>query len=111
MRRTVSLGTFAACPRRLAAGGLRQHRPIIAASAPAPGAVDKLEVRHPEPRGRPAPDRLAVGRGHLQSERLVLHQREAGILGPFKPWITEQSVIQITFNESGRVADHQSTTI
>ncbi|CAN5917845.1 outer membrane protein assembly factor BamE [soil metagenome] len=72
--------------------------------APAPGAVDKLEVgtqsREDVVRVVGSPSAVATFNPNVW---YYISERQ-DYWGPSKPWISEQNVIQITFNESGRVA-------
>ena len=71
--------------------------------APAPGAVDKLEVgtqsREDVQRLIGSPSAVATFNPNVW---YYISEKQEG-WGPAKPWITDQNVIQITFNESGRV--------
>lgn len=99
MRRTVPLVLTAAL---LAAAGCEnvtnQH-----GFAPAPGAVDKLEVGT---QGREDVVRLvgspsAVATFNPNVWYYISEKQESW--GPSRPWIADQNVIQITFNDQGRV--------
>ncbi len=97
MRRTVPLALAAllltAC----------DNPPDIRGFAPAPGAVDKLEVntqsREDVQRLIGSPSAVAT----FNPNTWYYISEKQNYWGPSKPWISEQSVIQITFNESGRV--------
>jgi outer membrane protein assembly factor BamE (lipoprotein component of BamABCDE complex) len=71
--------------------------------APAPGAVDKLEVgtqsREDVQRLVGSPSAVATFNPNVW---YYISEKQEG-WGPSKPWIADQNVIQITFNESGRV--------
>jgi outer membrane protein assembly factor BamE (lipoprotein component of BamABCDE complex) len=71
--------------------------------APAPGAVDKLEVgsqsREDVVRLVGSPSAVATFNPNVW---YYISEKQEG-WGPSKPWISEQNVIQVTFNESGRV--------
>ena len=71
--------------------------------APAPGAVDKLEVgtQSREDVVRVVGSPSAVATFNPNVWYYISEKQE--YWGPSKPWISEQNVIQITFNESGRV--------
>ncbi|WP_421998286.1 outer membrane protein assembly factor BamE [Reyranella sp.] len=72
--------------------------------APAPGAVDKLEVgtqsRDDVVRLVGSPSAVATFNPNVW---YYISERQE-TWGPSRPWIAEQSVIQITFNDTGRVA-------
>lgn len=71
--------------------------------SPAPGAVDKLEIgtqsREDVQRLIGTPSAVATFNPNVWY--YISEKQEAW--GPSKPWISEQSVIQVAFNESGRV--------
>ena len=71
--------------------------------APAPGAVDKLEVgsQSREDVVRLVGSPSAVATFNPNVWYYISEKQE--YWGPSKPWISEQNVIQVTFNESGRV--------
>jgi outer membrane protein assembly factor BamE (lipoprotein component of BamABCDE complex) len=73
--------------------------------APSPGSVDKLEVgsQSREDVVRLVGSPSAVGTFNPNVWYYVTEKQESW--GPSRPWISEQNVIQITFNESGRVAN------
>jgi len=102
MRRTVSLGTF---PLALAIVMLAACDNIadLRGFAPTPGTVDKLEVgtqsREDVQRLVGSPSSVATFNPNVWY--YISEKQE--YWGPSRPWISEQSVIQITFNESGRV--------
>jgi outer membrane protein assembly factor BamE (lipoprotein component of BamABCDE complex) len=102
MRRTVSLGTF---PLALAVVMLAACDNIadLRGFAPTPGTVDKLEVgtqsREDVQRLVGSPSSVATFNPNVWY--YISEKQE--YWGPSRPWISEQSVIQITFNESGRV--------
>ena len=102
MRRTVSLGTF---PLALAVVMLAACDNIadLRGFAPTPGTVDKLEVgtqsREDIQRLIGSPSSVATFNPNVWY--YISEKQE--YWGPSRPWISEQSVIQITFNESGRV--------
>jgi outer membrane protein assembly factor BamE (lipoprotein component of BamABCDE complex) len=97
MRRTVPLALaafmLAAC----------DNNTDIRGFAPAPGAVDKLEVgtqsREDVQRLIGSPSSVATFNPNVWY--YISEKQEQW--GPSLPWITEQAVIQITFNETGRV--------
>lgn len=97
MRRTVPLALavlmLTAC----------ENVPDIRGFAPAPGAVDKLEVntqsREDVQRLIGSPSAVAT----FNPNTWYYISEKQNYWGPSKPWISEQNVIQITFNESGRV--------
>ena len=102
MRRTVSLATL---PLALAGLLLAACDNIqdVRGFSPSPGAVDKLEVKT---QSREDVQRLigtpsAVATFNPNVWYYISARQE--YWGPSKPWITEQSVIQISFDESGRV--------
>jgi outer membrane protein assembly factor BamE (lipoprotein component of BamABCDE complex) len=102
MRRTVSLGMF---PLALAVVMLAACDNIadLRGFAPTPGTVDKLEVgtqsREDVQRLVGSPSSVATFNPNVWY--YISEKQE--YWGPSRPWISEQSVIQITFNESGRV--------
>jgi len=71
--------------------------------APTPGTVDKLEVgtqsREDIQRLIGSPSSVATFNPNVWY--YISEKQE--YWGPSRPWISEQSVIQITFNETGRV--------
>lgn len=71
--------------------------------SPAPGAVDKLEVatqsREDVQRLIGSPSAVATFNPNVW---YYISEKQEG-WGPARPWIADQNVIQITFNESGRV--------
>jgi outer membrane protein assembly factor BamE (lipoprotein component of BamABCDE complex) len=71
--------------------------------APTPGTVDKLEVgtqsREDVQRLVGSPSSVATFNPNVWY--YISEKQE--YWGPSRPWISEQSVIQITFNETGRV--------
>ena len=73
--------------------------------APAPGTVDKLEVgsQSREDVVRLVGSPSAVGTFNPNVWYYITEKQENW--GPSRPWISEQNVIQITFNEQGRVAN------
>jgi len=97
MRRTVPLALAAlvltAC----------ETNPEIRGFAPAPGAVDKLEIgtqsREDVQRLIGSPSAVATFNPNVWY--YITEKQEWW--GPSKPWIVDQAVIQITFNEGGRV--------
>ena len=100
MRRTVPLATAALAALLLAAC---DNPTDIRGFSPSPGAVDKLEVKT---QSREDVQRLigtpsAVATFNPNVWYYISEKQESW--GPSKPWITEQSVIQIAFDESGRV--------
>jgi len=102
MRRTVSLGTF---PLALAALLLAACDNIadLRGFAPTPGSVDKLEIgtqsREDVQRLVGSPSSVATFNPNVWY--YISEKQE--FWGPSKPWISDQSVIQITFNDTGRV--------
>lgn len=103
MRRTVPL----VVPLVLAAvflTGCDSSYSDLRGFAPAPGAVDKLEVgtqsREDVVRVVGSPSAVATFNPNVW----YYISEKQDYWGPSKPWISEQNVIQITFNESGRVA-------
>jgi outer membrane protein assembly factor BamE (lipoprotein component of BamABCDE complex) len=102
MRRTVSLGTL---PLALAALMLAACDNItdVRGFSPAPGNVDKLEVgtqsREDVVRLVGSPSAVATFNPNIW---YFISERQE-YWGPSRPWITEQNVIQVTFNDSGRV--------
>ncbi|HEX9558543.1 MAG TPA: outer membrane protein assembly factor BamE [Reyranella sp.] len=102
MRRTVSLGMF---PLALAVVMLAACDNIadLRGFAPTPGTVDKLEVgtqsREDIQRLIGSPSSVATFNPNVWY--YISEKQE--YWGPSRPWISEQSVIQITFNETGRV--------
>lgn len=102
MRRTVPLATV---PFVLAALLLAAcDNPVdIRGFSPAPGAVDKLEVntqsREDVQRLIGTPSAVATFNPNIW---YYISQKQE-FWGPSRPWISDQNVIQITFNESGRV--------
>jgi outer membrane protein assembly factor BamE (lipoprotein component of BamABCDE complex) len=73
--------------------------------APAPGTVDKLEVgtQSREDVVRLVGSPSAVGTFNPNVWYYITEKQENW--GPSRPWIAEQNVIQISFNEQGRVAN------
>ncbi|MFZ5781296.1 MAG: outer membrane protein assembly factor BamE [Pseudomonadota bacterium] len=71
--------------------------------SPAPGAVDKLEVstQSREDVVRLVGSPSAVATFNPNVWYYISEKQESW--GPSKPWIADQNVIQITFNEQGRV--------
>jgi outer membrane protein assembly factor BamE (lipoprotein component of BamABCDE complex) len=102
MRRTVSLATF---PLAVAAVALAACNNIadLRGFAPTPGSVDKLEVgtqsREDVQRLVGSPSSVATFNPNVWY--YISEKQE--FWGPSKPWISDQSVIQVTFNETGRV--------
>jgi outer membrane protein assembly factor BamE (lipoprotein component of BamABCDE complex) len=98
MRRTVPLAVAA-----LAFAAACQNMEDIRGFAPAPGAVDKLEVgtqsREDVQRLIGSPSAVATFNPNVW---YYISEKQEG-WGPSRPWITDQNVIQITFSESGRV--------
>lgn len=98
MRPTVPLAVAA-----LALATACENMVSIRGFAPAPGAVDKLEVgtqsREDVQRLIGSPSAVATFNPNVW---YYISEKQEG-WGPSKPWITDQNVIQITFNESGRV--------
>jgi outer membrane protein assembly factor BamE (lipoprotein component of BamABCDE complex) len=98
MRRTVPLVVSVLA---LAAGC--QNNEDIRGFAPAPGAVDKLEVgtqsREDVQRLIGSPSAVATFNPNVWY--YISEKQEQW--GPSKPWVADQNVIQVTFNESGRV--------
>jgi outer membrane protein assembly factor BamE (lipoprotein component of BamABCDE complex) len=103
MRRTVPLAVaaLALVPLALAAGC--QNNEDIRGFAPAPGAVDKLEVgtqsREDVQRLIGSPSAVATFNPNVWY--YISEKQEQW--GPSRPWVADQNVIQVTFNESGRV--------
>ena len=102
MRRTVPLGKL---PLALAAFLVVACDNIadVRGFSPSPGAVDKLEVNT---QSREDVQRLigtpsAVATFNPNVWYYISEKQE--YWGPSRPWISEQRVIQITFNETGRV--------
>lgn len=98
MRRAVPLAlallTVAACENSTAIRGF----------SPSPGSVDKLEVNT---QSREDVQRLigspsAVATFNPNVWYYISEKQESW--GPKRPWISEQNVIQITFNDSGRIS-------
>jgi outer membrane protein assembly factor BamE (lipoprotein component of BamABCDE complex) len=97
MRRTVPLAlvaiALAAC----------NNFSDIRGFAPSPGTVDKLEVgtqsREDVQRLIGSPSAVATFNPNIWY--YITEKQESW--GPSRPWIADQSVIKITFNESGRV--------
>ena len=73
--------------------------------APAPGTVDKLEVgsQSREDVVRLVGSPSAVATFNPNVWYFITEKQE--MWGPSRPWIAEQNVIQVTFNEQGRVSD------
>ena len=73
--------------------------------APTPGSVEKLEVgsQSREDVVRLVGSPSAVGTFNPNVWYYITQKQENW--GPSRPWIAEQDVIQITFNEQGRVAN------
>jgi outer membrane protein assembly factor BamE (lipoprotein component of BamABCDE complex) len=98
MRPTVPLALAA-----LALTAACENNAEIRGFAPAPGAVDKLEVgtqsREDVQRLIGSPSAVATFNPNVWY--YISEKQEQW--GPNKPWIADQNVIQITFNESGRV--------
>jgi outer membrane protein assembly factor BamE (lipoprotein component of BamABCDE complex) len=98
MRPTVPLAVAA-----LALAAACQNNEEIRGFAPAPGAVDKLEVgtqsREDVQRLIGSPSAVATFNPNVWY--YISEKQEQW--GPSKPWVSDQNVIQITFNESGRV--------
>jgi outer membrane protein assembly factor BamE (lipoprotein component of BamABCDE complex) len=71
--------------------------------SPSPGAVDKLEIgtQSREDVVRLVGSPSAVATFNPNVWYFISEKQE--YWGPARPWISEQSVIQVTFNESGRV--------
>jgi outer membrane protein assembly factor BamE (lipoprotein component of BamABCDE complex) len=102
MRRTVSLATFPLALAALLVAGC-DNIADLRGFAPSPGAVDKLEVNT---QSREDVQRLigspsAVATFNPNVWYYISEKQE--YWGPSRPWISEQAVIQITFNESGRI--------
>jgi outer membrane protein assembly factor BamE (lipoprotein component of BamABCDE complex) len=77
---------------------------VIRGFAPSPGSVDKLEVNT---QSREDVQRLigspsAVATFNPNVWYYISEKQE--YWGPKRPWISEQNVIQITFNDSGRIS-------
>jgi outer membrane protein assembly factor BamE (lipoprotein component of BamABCDE complex) len=98
MRRAVPLAlalfAIAACDNATAIRGF----------SPSPGSVDKLEVNT---QSREDVQRLigspsAVATFNPNVWYYISEKQE--YWGPKRPWISEQNVIQITFNDSGRIS-------
>jgi outer membrane protein assembly factor BamE (lipoprotein component of BamABCDE complex) len=100
MRRTVPLALAAAL-----FGAACEPYGDIRGFAPAPGTVDKLEVgtqsREDVVRLVGSPSSVATFNPNVWY--YITEKQENW--GPLKAWISEQNVIQITFNEQGRVAN------
>ena len=98
MRRTVPLAVAA-----LSLAGACANMTDIRGFAPAPGAVDKLEIdtqsREDVQRLIGSPSAVATFNPNVW---YYISEKQEG-WGPSKPWIADQNVIQITFNELGRV--------
>ena len=73
--------------------------------APAPGTVDKLEVgsQSREDVVRLVGSPSAVATFNPNVWYFISEKQE--MWGPYKPWIADQNVIQVTFNEQGRVSN------
>jgi outer membrane protein assembly factor BamE (lipoprotein component of BamABCDE complex) len=100
MRRTVPLALAAA----LLLGACETYGDLRG-FAPAPGTVDKLEVgsqsREDVVRLVGSPSSVATFNPNIW---YYISEKQEN-WGPSRPWISEQNVIQITFNEQGRVAN------
>ena len=100
MRRTVPLVAAAA----LLLAGCDNYEDIRG-FAPSPGSVDKLEVgtqsREDVVRLVGSPSSVATFNPNVW---YYITEKQEG-WGPMKMWVAEQNVIQITFNDSGRVAN------
>ena len=81
------------------------HTATSGASHRRPGTVDKLEVgsQSREDVVRLVGSPSAVGTFNPNVWYYITEKQENW--GPSRPWISEQNVIQITFNEQGRVAN------
>jgi outer membrane protein assembly factor BamE (lipoprotein component of BamABCDE complex) len=102
MRRTVSLATFALAVAAVALAACNNIADLRG-FAPTPGSVDKLEVgtqsREDVQRLVGSPSSVATFNPNVWY--YISEKQE--FWGPSKPWISDQSVIQVTFNETGRV--------
>ena len=104
MRRTVPLvlaSAFVALPLLTACETIVDQRGFAAT----PGSVEKLEVgsQSREDVVRLVGSPSAVGTFNPNVWYYITEKQENW--GPSRPWIAEQNVIQITFNEQGRVAN------
>ena len=104
MRRTVPLALAGALVLAAALAGCEQlvdQRGF----APTPGSVEKLEVgtqsREDVVRLIGSPSSVATFNPNVW---YYISQKQEN-WGPSRPWISEQNVIQISFNEQGRVAN------
>ena len=102
MRRTVPLILVGAFLAPLALAGC-EHIVDQRGFAATPGSVDKIEIgtQSREDIVRLVGSPSAVATFNPNVWYYISAKQE--YWGPSKPWITEQSVIQITFDESGRV--------
>jgi len=101
MRRAVP---FALAPLALALVAACDNVSTIRGFSPSPGSVDKLEVNT---QSREDVQRLigspsAVATFNPNVWYYISEKQE--YWGPKRPWISEQNVIQITFNDSGRIS-------
>lgn len=100
MRRTVPL-TLVATLLLVACDNIADLRGF----SPSPGSVDKLEVgtQSREDVVRLVGSPSAVATFNPNVWYYISEKQE--YWGPSRPWISEQNVIQITFNDTGRVAN------
>jgi len=103
MRRAVPLALAPLALALVAIAGC-DNVSIIRGFSPSPGSVDKLEVNT---QSREDVQRLigspsAVATFNPNVWYYISEKQE--YWGPNRPWISEQNVIQITFNDSGRIA-------
>lgn len=105
MRRTVPLASLSAALASLALLTACEPYFALRGFAPAPGTVDKLEVgsQSREDVVRLVGSPSAVATFNPNVWYYISAKQE--MWGPRMPWIAEQNVIQLTFNEEGRVAD------
>lgn len=105
MRRTVPLVRLSVALASLALVAACDPYFDLRGFAPAPGTADKLEVgtqsREDVVRLVGSPSAVATFNPNVW---YFISQKQE-MWGPRKPWISEQNVIQLTFNEQGRVAD------
>ncbi len=101
MRRTVPLALAAAAVLLAACEPYGDIRGF----APSPGSVDKLEIgsqsREDVVRLIGSPSAVATFNPNVWY--YITEKQENW--GPSRPWIAEQNVIQLTFNDSGRISN------
>ena len=105
MRRTVPLAPLSLALASLALVGACDPYFDLRGFAPSPGTADKLEVgtQSREDVVRLVGSPSAVATFNPNVWYYISEKQE--MWGPRKPWISEQNVIQLTFNEQGRVAN------